>query len=478
MNNPAGAMLNVAGRLRATSFEGNAAGLSNLPASSLTGTIPDGRVSTNVALLNGSPTFAGAITSGGNLAGQRLVVGRGQEVSGEFATVAGGENNTNLASWATISGGTQNLASGPSATVGGGRGNTASGLAATVSGGEANLAAGSHSQAGGRRARALHDGAFVWADAADADFSSSGPNQFLIRAGGGVGINTTNPAGRALLVDGPTAIRGTNALEFGADVAGKHPLAGRIGYETLTPGALDVVGAGTNATSRRIRFWAEGGATFNGTGTNAQVRIVNTVDESVALSLAAPFSTWRVGQNKPPDAPAAFDSFFIYQESANATRFLITDAGRVGLGTNNPLHPLHLRSGAYCTAAGVWTSVSDRDIKTDFVPINPRDVLARVAGLPVAQWRYNVEAAGVKHIGPTAQDFHAAFGLGESERTIGAVDSAGVALAAIQGLNSLVAEQEAEIRALKARNHFIERRLDALESVVSRLAEMEIVERP
>jgi hypothetical protein len=477
-NNPAGAMLNVAGTVRATFLEGNAAGLSNLPASGLMGMISDGRLSTNVALLNGSPVFAGTVTSGGSLTGQRLSVGRGQEVSGDFATVAGGENNTNLASWATISGGTLNLASGPSATVAGGRGNTASGVAATVPGGEANLAAGSHSQAAGRRARAVHDGAFVWADAADADFSSSGPNQFLIRAGGGVGINTTNPAGRALLVDGATAIRGTHALEFGADMAGKHPQAGRIGYETLTPGALDIVGAGTNTTSRRIKFWAEGGATFNGTGTNAQVRIVNTVDEPAALSFAAPFSTWRVGQNKSPDAPNAFDSFFIYQESANATRLLITDTGRVGLGTNSPLHPLHLRNGAYCTAAGVWTSVSDRDAKTDFVPVNPRDVLARVAGLPVAQWRYKVEDAGVKHIGPTAQDFHAAFGLGESDRTIGAVDSAGVALAAIQGLNSLVAEKDAEIHALRAHNQVLHRRLDVLESAVRRLAEMKNAERP
>ena len=38
--------------------------------------------------------------------------------------------------------------------------------------------------AAGRRAKAIHDGAFVWADSEDADFESSRPDQFIIRASG------------------------------------------------------------------------------------------------------------------------------------------------------------------------------------------------------------------------------------------------------------------------------------------------------
>jgi flagellar biosynthesis/type III secretory pathway protein FliH len=41
-------------------------------------------------------------------------------------------------------------------------------------------------------------------------------------------------------------------------------------------------------------------------------------------------------------------------------------------------------------------------------------------------------------MGPTAQDFQAAFGLGSDEQCIGTVDADGVALAAIQGLNEKV----------------------------------------
>jgi hypothetical protein len=279
------------------------------------------------------------------------------------------------------------------------------------------------------------------------NFLGTTDNQPLIlKATAGIGINTNNPGAKTLAINGLAGISGTNTLEFGYDVTGKQANAGKIGYQTLTPGSLDIVGAGNSVVNRKIKFWAEGGATFNGTGTNVLMTINNTVDEQTSIVFAAPFSTWRVGQNKPPDAPGAFDSFFIYQQNAGATRLLITSDGRVGIGTNNPVFPLHLGNGAYCTAGGQWTSVSDRNAKTDFTPVRPRDVLARVAVLPISEWRYKTETNGAKHLGPMAQDFHAAFGLGDSDRTIGSVDADGVALAAIQGLNQKVEDEHTALK--------------------------------
>ncbi len=55
-----------------------------------------------------------------------------------------------------------------------------------------------------------------------------------------------------------------NTLEFGAGVAGKEGSAGKIGYQTFTAGALDIVGAGTTGLNRKIKFWNEGGASFKG----------------------------------------------------------------------------------------------------------------------------------------------------------------------------------------------------------------------
>jgi hypothetical protein len=134
--------------------------------------------------------------------------GRGNTASGDYSTMGGGYSNTASNYYAAVVGGVNNLASGPSATVGGGWNDTASGDYATVAGGKVNTAvgdyatvaggyyntaSGNYSFAAGRRAKANHTGAFVWADGTDINFASTGNNQFLIRASGGVGIGTNNP---------------------------------------------------------------------------------------------------------------------------------------------------------------------------------------------------------------------------------------------------------------------------------------------
>ena len=95
-----------------------------------------------------------------------------------------------------------------------GTGNSASGLHATAIGtsttasgdystalGLGTTASGFSSLAAGHEARAAHPGTFVWADSQSGDFTSTGSNQFLIRAGHGVGIGTNNPQS-ALHVNG------------------------------------------------------------------------------------------------------------------------------------------------------------------------------------------------------------------------------------------------------------------------------------
>ena len=62
----------------------------------------------------------------------------------------------------------------------------------------------------------------------------------------------------------PTKVDGRTALEFGAGISGKQVDAGKIGYQTFTGDALDIVGAGTTATNRKIKLWAEGGITITG----------------------------------------------------------------------------------------------------------------------------------------------------------------------------------------------------------------------
>ncbi len=102
---------------------------------------------------------------------------------------------------------------------------------------------------------------------------------------------------------------------------------------------------------------------------------------------------------------------------------------------------------------GSWTSLSDRNAKEAFEPVNAQVVLDKVAALPLSTWKYKSQDASIRHIGPMAQDFKAAFGVGETDTGITTVDADGVALAAIQGLNrkleETVKQKDAEIQDLK-----------------------------
>ena len=85
---------------------------------------------------------------------------------------------------------------------------------------------------------------------------------------------------------------------------------------------------------------------------------------------------------------------------------------------------------------------------------------------PIATWNLKGQGASIRHMGPMAQDFRAAFGLGETELGISTIDADGVALAAIQGLN---AKLEATI-AIQARELAAQRaEIDALSAVLDGL---------
>lgn len=116
----------------------------------------------------------------------------------------------------------------------------------------------------------------------------------------------------------------------------------------------------------------------------------------------------------------------------------------------------------------VVTSISDRNAKTGFSPVDPRDVLDRVISLPIESWRYRAEPDSGRHIGPMAQDFHAAFGLGADDRHIFPLDGSGVALSAIQGLYDLVQAQETRLAAQERRLEHLARRNAELEARMSR----------
>jgi len=103
-------------------------------------------------------------------------------------------------------------------------------------------------------------------------------------------------------------------------------------------------------------------------------------------------------------------------------------------------------SGATLAAgSGTWASLSDRNAKANFGAVDGQDLLERLAAIPVSTWNYKTQPDEVRHMGPMAQDFRAAFGLGEDDTHISTVDSEGVALAAIQALYQTMTELKRDL---------------------------------
>jgi len=82
-----------------------------------------------------------------------------------------------------------------------------------------------------------------------------------------------------------------------------------------------------------------------------------------------------------------------------------------------------LTNGVYLAPnSGAWASLSDSNAKTKVAAIKPREILSKVATLPVTEWEYKVDP-NRRYIGPMAQDFHSVFGLGSDDKTISTLDS-------------------------------------------------------
>ncbi len=91
-----------------------------------------------------------------------------------------------------------------------------------------------------------------------------------------------------------------------------------------------------------------------------------------------------------------------------------------------------------------WSVLSDRETKEQIVPVDPKSVLKTLVDkVPISTWSY--EGDSVRHMGPMAQDFFDAFGLGDSRRHISSIDADGVAMAALQGLHMLHQEAEEDV---------------------------------
>jgi hypothetical protein len=89
-------------------------------------------------------------------------------------------------------------------------------------------------------------------------------------------------------------------------------------------------------------------------------------------------------------------------------------------------------------------------------------VLDALSKMPVSTWSYRADPAGVRHMGPMAQDFKAAFGLGDTDRAYHSIDAHGVTIAAIQALYDISLEQSRKIQRLEEENEVLRRRMSGI----------------
>jgi len=184
------------------------------------------------------------------------------------------------------------------------------------------------------------------------------------------------------------------------------------------------------------------------------------LDQTVASGFTA--QVWDVVGNEANffirDVTGGSNLVFRLIPGAPENSIYVAPSGNVGLGTSAPAAKLHVANGDLRVDGSVY-QLSSRAVKTGFTSIDSDRLLGLVDGLDLGVWRYRSGPDDGRHFGPAAEDFHAAFGLGEGDDRISLSDMAGVALGAAQALKRELDEKEREIEALEARLERLEKAL-------------------
>jgi hypothetical protein len=278
---------------------------------------------------------------------------------------------------------------------------------------------GSGSAAFGENTRASGSNSF----AANLTTTASGSESVAL------GNNGTASADRSFAFNGTASAVGAVAIGSGAQATGDDALA--MGPSSIAGGLASIVlGPSIANGSFGVAIGLQNSASGN---------------FSVAIGKNARTAN-RQGSIVLGDGCAGFSSDSVYPTANN--QFVARGCGGIKLYTSQ-----NLSSGVEVAAGGgSWSSISDRNRKENFRATDGEDVLRRLQGVPVATWNYITQDRSIRHLGPVAQDFHAAFGLGESDVLINTVDIDGVNLAGVKALADRTDALNAQVGALAAQN--------------------------
>ncbi len=307
-------------------------------------------------------------------------------------------------------------------------------------------------------------GGGVPAGNSDPDYADEAPNRVTDAygtVGGGYANRAGNDAGTVIDRGFATVGGGGGNIASGlaATIVGGVANAASGTYSTVGGGRLNVASSESATVGGGESNTASGGlSTVPGGLQNSAVG-----DLSFAAGVRAKANHERSfvwgGSTIVDTTTAAAGDFVVYAPSRVRLFAGTVGTGGCEVGTGDVGGNL---SCAGTISATVINQTSDRALKSGVVAVDPQVVLERVVAMPIAEWSF-AKTPDVRHIGPMAQDFHAAFGLGHGDTTIATVDADGIALAAIQGLNRKLAS---DVEALRARNDSLEKALADLAAEV------------
>jgi len=288
-------------------------------------------------------------------------------------------------------------------------------------------------------------------------FDLSHFNGFVSNGSGSLGtLSATGPGNRMLWYAGKSAFRagqvlgsrwddaniGRFSMAFGEDTLASGDYSSAWGYRNQATG-VGSTALGALSVASGTHAVAAGNASIASGAASVAMGILTNAGGIGSVALGSYSTT----------LPAAHGSFVYADRSTTspftsfaANEFLVRAAGGVGFYTNAAS-----TTGLYLAPGGSqWLGLSDMNSKHLFREMDNEAVLAKLAQMPVREWSYLAQDESIRHVGPTAQDFHAAFGLGEDPLRIGTMDADGVALAAAKAL-------EQRTRALDERSQWLER---------------------
>lgn len=215
-----------------------------------------------------------------------------------------------------------------------------------------------------------------------------------------------------------------------------------------------------------------------GFGTSTPILELHVLDnDTPALRLEQDSSggftaqTWDIGANEANffirDVTSGSRLSFRIVPGAPTNSLVINSVGNIGLGTFSPSAKLHVVGNVL--VEGNLTEFSDRNAKENFALVDVQAVLEQAAQIPIYTWNYKMDAAEIRHMGPTAQDFYASFALGADDRHLAPLDVNGVLLASNQALYAQLKAQASEIAALQAQNAALAAQIAAIEARLNQL---------